>query len=197
MGRLKLIQLAVGLKRRWLQQKIAAITFLKNNPDIILAKLPVKKRKRTRNEYVNWKFTGWWRMLQNPLIKDETTKDGKRFRRRFRVPYPVFAWLVKQSEEHNFFGIKDLNRKHRIPTELKVLAVLRILGRGNEADTIHEISCIGESTINSIFKTFLSNFVRHFEQHYLRRKPEPNELATIMKVYEKLGFPGAIGTTLP
>lgn len=46
----------------------------------------------------------------------------------------------------------------KIPIELKLLACLRMLGRGECADTVAELSEIPASTLNVIFKKFIKNF---------------------------------------
>ena len=42
-----------------------------------------------------------------------------------------------------------------IPLEFKIMVALRILGRDSVADDIEELSGVGESTTNSIFKNFV------------------------------------------
>ena len=71
------------------------------------------------------------------------TRIGKLFRRRFRVPYVVYCDLVTICLDKKIFGEncnKDTdiaNRKIR-PVEIKLLSVLRILGRNWNFDDISE-----------------------------------------------------------
>ena len=55
-----------------------------------------------------------------------------------------------------------LTQRKRILIELKVLSVLRILGRDYCSDSIFELSLIGESTINEVLKAFFSNIWKHY-----------------------------------
>ena len=59
---------------------------------------------------------------------------------------------------------------------------LRILGRENDCDTISELSAIGESTCNNIFRKFVVNFGKHHLESYVNF-PEGNELKRVMEVY--------------
>ena len=64
---------------------------------------------------------------------------GRKFRRRFRVPFPLFQFIVSECERVNLFGIKSLSRV-RAPLEFKILISLRIVGRGNCFDEIGELA---------------------------------------------------------
>ena len=97
------------------------------------------KQANTRDGRENkkdyWK-TPWGVMLRHPDINNPTTKLGRLFRRRFRVPFPIFdEILVRRCREKNIFDIKS-DKCVRIPLEFKILIALRILGRGNPADDI-------------------------------------------------------------
>ena len=85
-------------------------------------------------------------MLRNMDIKDPTTNIGRLFRRRFRVPFPIYEEiLVPRCRESNLFDVKSEDST-RIPLEFKILISLRILGRGNPAYDIAEIAQSFEST---------------------------------------------------
>ena len=70
---------------------------------------------------------------------------------------------------------------------------MRILGRDYCSDSISELSFIGESTVNAIFKAFLKQFSEALYDLYVR-PPEGEELLVVMERYRRLGFPGAIGS---
>ena len=83
--------------------------------------------------------TVWGRLISDESVKVATSASGKVFRRRFRVPYPVFEFLVKITKDHNLFEYA-MDYKVIIPEELSLMAILRILGRGECLDTIEELS---------------------------------------------------------
>ncbi len=80
-----------------------------------------------------------------------------------------------------------------IPIEFKILVGLRILGRGNCADDVEEMSEIPESSCNFIFKQFVNGFADSFFDEYVYF-PEGAELDAVMKTYEQMGFPLAAGS---
>ena len=54
---------------------------------------PFKRRRRVVKN-VDFSQTTWGRMLDDPETRDIHTRAGKTFRRRFRVPYPLFEELL-------------------------------------------------------------------------------------------------------
>ena len=155
-----------------------------------------KKSKRTykppgRSQIADYFIeTQWGRLIKDESTKDPTSSNGKHFRLRFRVPFPVFEELLLVTKEFNLFGYSR-EKRILIPEELSLMGVLRILGRGECYDTIEELSGISRSTIQRLFKSWTKNFV------LLRNKymgiPTDEEIIEIMKVYETLGLPGAVG----
>ena len=122
-----------------------------------------------------------------------STKEGKIFRRRFRLPFEIFdKVLVPLCKEHNIF---DNVGEDQIPIEIKILMCLRILGRNAICDDIKEFNgdCIGESTINDIFKKFVTNFAKRIYPKIVKL-PTDEKLQSIMRIYEKLGLPGCLGS---
>jgi len=93
-----------------------------------------KKRRKRYDTHIDFWDTDWGKMITNPNVNNPKTRAGKQFRRRFRMPYPVFQYLVKQCLDHNIFSSVY---KSKIPIEAKVLACLRILSRDNCADDVN------------------------------------------------------------
>ncbi len=62
------------------------------------------KRKKNRIVYrprmsllrKNYMLSNWSVMLEDPRIKNPQTREGKLFRRRFRVPYPIYEQLLSK-----------------------------------------------------------------------------------------------------
>ena len=83
-------------------------------------------RTRKINYYTD---TLWGRYLMSPDIKIPTSKIAREFRRRFRVPFPVFDKVIVPECDrlNNVFDVVDQARV-RIPTDFKVMICLRILG---------------------------------------------------------------------
>ena len=64
-----------------------------------------RERKQCRWEgRPNYMMSTWGRMLQSERVTDPTDrKGGKLFRRRFRVPYPIFLQLVQTARASGEF----------------------------------------------------------------------------------------------
>ena len=168
----------------------SVVNWLNNDSGFITEHVLKKKRKRSR-KYDFWE-TGWGKNLRDPEIQRSGTQLGRKFRRRFRVPFPVFEHIVHQCKLVNLFGTIH-EGKVRIPIEFKVLISLRILGRGNCFDDVEEFSNIPESTIHSIFHQFVHAFVHHFYDIYVT-PPTGDRLFKVKSMYEQLGLPGCKGS---
>ena len=85
--------------------------YIRRNPGIFLdlfGELEEHEKKRRRINGMStsdWWKTSWGQMLLNDNVKDISTREGKEFRRRFRVPAPFFLeWLVPMCREKNIFA---------------------------------------------------------------------------------------------
>ena len=90
-----------------------------------------KKARKSENPY---KACSWLQLLHNPLTRDPTSRSAKLFRRKFRVPHPVFMDIldkVKSTGEKEFAVLTEplIGGEMPIPLELKLLSALRILGK--------------------------------------------------------------------
>jgi len=123
----------------WLEENIPTV-FLEHIhffPELYTDPKGVRKQFRSQHDRVpNWASTEWGRLLTDPTTRDITTKQGRLFRRRFRLPFPFFIdWLVPACREHNIFEVPSNKngepRKEQIPLETKIMVSQRILARGS------------------------------------------------------------------
>ena len=152
-----------------------------------------RRRKRTKKD-VNFWETPWGQMISDNNVADPNSTTGKKFRRRFRVPLPLFELLVKVFKEKKVFCVK---KKSRIPDEAKILACLRILGRDACADDISELShdVIGESSVCIILKQFIVGVLEHLYPSFVKLATSDSDyLNEVLSTYAKLGCPGATGS---
>jgi hypothetical protein len=157
-----------------------------------------KKKRKSPNADSNMGNAGdccWGRMLKNPAIQDPTSRAGKLFRRRFRIPFPIFQKLLDIAREKRLFGHADENctGQPAFSIELKLLGVLRILGRGWCFDDVAEGTNMSEETVRRSFLAFCTNFVKSEYDSYVK-PPEGEKLQSTMKVYEAMGLPGCVGS---
>jgi hypothetical protein len=86
------------------------------------------KRKRTPRSAERqslWNSSWGW-MLNKLKVADPQSWIAKKFRRRFRVPYPMFTnVLVPMCQRAKVFGDEKICK---IPIEFKIMAALRMLG---------------------------------------------------------------------
>ena len=129
-------------------------------------------------------------MLESPAVKDPLSREGKYFRRRFRVPYPIFERLLSLVREMKWYG-----ESHRsIRLELKMLAVLRRLGRGGSFDDCWDGSGMGEETVRLFFHDFCDKFAQALYHVYVKPPDSAEDLNKVTTIYKLLGFPGACGS---
>ena len=152
----------------------------------------IKKRKRLMKNISFWD-TPWGLLLSDPNVNNPKTKEGKLFRRRFRLPFPAYKLLLDICRSYNIFDMKYESMKP--PIEAKILACLRILGRDSCADDVNELSAnlIGESTVNYVFKKFVHNISRRVFPLFVK-EPSGEYLDSILQVYASLGLPGCVGS---
>lgn len=70
---------------------------------------------------------------------------------------------------------------------------LRLLGRGLTLDDIEDLSCIPSSTVWLCFHQFISKFSEVMRPLHIKL-PVGNELKEVMDCYNRMGFPGVIGS---
>jgi len=154
---------------------------------------PVKKTRTGRTNKIDYWETPWGKLITCDRVMNIKTKEGKLFRRRFRIPFLLFKdALVPLCREYNIFDTKNENAV-RVPLEFKILYSLRILGRGNCCDDIAEIGISFESTVNWIFKKFISGVRKHLYPLYVKIHTG-EKLQKCMQQYADCGQPGCAGS---
>ena len=142
----------------------------------------------------------WTKLIRNPLTRRRTSYFGKLFRNRFRVPFSMFLKIRNLFVERNWLQTKSVDCFGRpcIPFDIKLLAALRFLGRGECFDTLAELT--GDRVSANVIRKFIIDWVS--KMNLLKDKwikcPNPRvpeEIQPAMKIYDRLGFPGCIGST--
>lgn len=81
------------------------------------------------------------------------------------------------------------------PLELKLLGVLRVLGRGHCLDGIQQLSYMSAEVNRVFFLTWCDMFAHKYFTIYCNPLETPEEIQKTMAVYDRLGFLGCIGST--
>ena len=152
---------------------------------------PVRRLVYQRPDY---KQSSWWRMLQDAAVRDAKTKEGKQFRRRFRLPFQLYADIVVRWEAWFPKRPADITGRNTIPVSLLILGVLRVLGRGNYYDDVAEVINCDEETVRIFFLQFCQEFCRRMYDEYVHPSQDEADVRAVMDMYRLLGFPGAVGS---
>ena len=81
------------------------------------------------------------------------------------------------------------------PLELKILAVLRVLGRGYCFDGLEELTCISTELLRVFFRNFCCYFAHENFAKYCNPPSTPEEMSSCTEIYRRLGLPGCVGST--
>jgi hypothetical protein len=136
----------------------------------------------------------WYKAyVSNFLMLEPELSIVKKFRKRFRLPYPNFLQLVASVSESELFdrwcGHKR-NNKQASPIELLVLGSRRYLGRGWTFDDIEENTAVSKE----VHRTFFHHFVKFGStvqyEKYILTPVFVHEAKTHMREFEEAGFPG-------
>ena len=79
-----------------------------------------------------------------------------------------------------------------MPLELKILGALRICAKGCSFDAIAELSGMSIGTMQTFFHVFTDRMCFTFKDAWIKYPTTKDEAADSLRVYELLGFPGAV-----
>jgi hypothetical protein len=179
---------------------------------MVLAPLPKAKLKRAPRGVLGRKDTEdgpleiiapedslWYKAyVRNFLMLEPKSFMAKKFRERFRLPYPNFLELVVSVSESEFFdrwcGYKP-NNKQSSPIELLVLGSLRYLGRGFTFDDIEENTAVSKEVHRTFFHRFVEFGSTVLYEKYVLTPHNIDEANTHMREFEESGFPGCVGSS--
>ena len=137
----------------------------------------------------------------NNILRDNIEVDGQRpvyngqdSEARFRVPRAVFRPVLLSVKDTPFFvrRINATGRPQAHPLQ-NVVAAFRVLAYGEAADRADEYVRISRSTIHLSIQCLVRCIVSKWESTYLRR-PNDEELKTMMDRNTERGFPGCMGS---
>lgn len=151
-----------------------------------------KNRKVYNRE--NYRDSCWYKFLQRDL-SDLNERDGKTFRLRFTVPYPLYQQLLVFAT--NWFPQRrvDACGQELTPISLKLLGTLRILGKGCSWDLLYELSGVSAEVHRKWTLSFLAKFSEEMYPIYVHGPRNNDELNNVTSLYAACGFPGCVGST--
>jgi hypothetical protein len=155
------------------------------------------RRITKKKDYHDSTWQKFLRDNRRDLEEVPGSKAQQVFRNRWRVPYDLFNDLLQKSVAMGFSKAeKDAAGFASIPLELKLLGVLRVLGRGVTFDEVaeHVGSAFGGSIHYEFFCSWCEKFSETYKDVFVKKPASVAELQESCDVYAKLGFPGCIGS---
>ena len=144
-------------------------------------------------------FSIWYmNYIIAPQSDDE--KWCKKFRNRFRMPYPSYLYLVSRCQESEYFaqwddGVTRYRGRRRTPISLLVLTALRYLGRGWTCDDLEESTGVSMETIRLFLLQFIKFGSTTLYNEYVQKPITQDELASCEREFLMAGFPGCVGSS--
>jgi len=100
------------------------------------------RRHKIRLAHLN---SEWWKLFTSAKASDPSTRDGRKFRRRFRVPPSEVRWAVELVRKSKKWAEgPDAVGAYSIPMELLVMGSLQVLGRAVPFDLAAEGAHVSE-----------------------------------------------------
>ena len=163
---------------------------------------PPRKRPKQKREVIprpDYHMSVWWRFIHRPGVRDATHRLGKLFRRRFRVPFPIYEKLLTDLRNDGWDKGKDAAKRNSVPLELCILSSLRVLGRGEVFDTCSELSLCSVSTLRTFFHKFCKYLAEQARIYIVPphlQEPEKREAAinNVLQQFKCVGLNGCVGS---
>eukprot|EP00873_Tetraselmis_striata_P020998 jgi/Tetstr1/441262/TSEL_029513.t1 len=140
--------------------------------------------------------------LEGSLAWDE-------FRFKFRVPWPMFNWLLQQTRASKLFPDETLKKAGNPPAPLglKLAAALRMLALGIPVDGIEDSSDLSKATLGTFMfgmdmqegkkQTVIGWFrwfVRTFQPVWIQAPQTQADVQKQQRIFARCGFPGAVSS---
>ncbi|XP_048497915.1 uncharacterized protein LOC125496487 [Beta vulgaris subsp. vulgaris] len=126
-------------------------------------------------------------------FSSKSSFSSRLFRRRFRMQKHVFERIINEVMRNDKFDQKrDCTGRFGLSPLQKCTAAIRQLAYGCAFDACNEYIRISDSTTRLTVQRFIDG-VNQFSNVYLRQ-PNETDLRRLLRIGEKRGFPGMIGS---
>ena len=189
---------SLSLKKRFCVKEFLKQRKLKRETNALVDGKPPIKKFVSRLVYPKRdpRQSPWWEYVLGGTWADPISRDGKTFRCRFRTTHEFFLELVVRAKElFPTHAKRDALGRSPGPIELKVLGVLRVLGRGVCFDDCQEGTYIDKETHRVFFHAFCHKFARKYYSVYCHGPENAADLESCLSEYTSAGFPGCLGST--
>ena len=111
------------------------------------------------------------------------------------MPHPIYKDILYRLQQHpKFKDRQDALGRRSKPVYLKLLAALRVMGRGECFDTCEELCDIAAPTLTSFFHDFTEWLATCEWDTHVSMPTTNDEIEYVLRQYSALGFPGCIGS---
>ena len=120
------------------------------------------------------------------------------FRQKFRVPYPMFNWILREARASQKFPDELVVKEGRVPAplSLQIAAALRYLATGSPIDANEEAAGLGRTTMQHFNAGFFEWFNQRFYHEWVTSKIPTDDvnMTRVMKPFSMCGLAGAIAS---
>ena len=130
------------------------------------------------------------------LLRNECSPSGKKFRRRFRIPYVIFENIRDEIIKLFYSDRKTTDSRGRevVDIALLVLGALRFVATGCTYDALDELTCVAGETHRVFIRDIFTSWGRHAAKEHIRLPVTDEEIRHVTGMYERSGCPGCIGS---
>jgi hypothetical protein len=150
----------------------------------------------TNSQVVPPQMSLWYNLYACPEARADTDHDErflKKFRHRFRCPYPLYVELCDLAITWKP-GTTDAVGRELAPIHLMILTSLRYLGRGWTFDDCEEASAVSEDVCRVFFHEFIRFGKNVLYPKYVVAPNTQKDAAACSAEFAQAGLPSAIGS---
>lgn len=127
-------------------------------------------------------------------IWNESSRLGKKFRQRFRLPYKMFDHICRRySLEGDPRAAHDGTKKEKADVRLLALGTFRQIARDLTFDDLEDLNGISKTANRAFFKLFIP-WLASLAPEHIKLPMTAQEIEHVTNLYRRLGIPGCVGS---
>ena len=150
-------------------------------------------RTSVRHTKEDFAQCAWMRLYTSPETRKPGTTLNARWVKRFRLPIDMFDEVLDRLRGAGISDSAKTFGSYTAPLEMKLMATLRWLGRGEAFDTIAELTgdLMGESTVARVCKAVVAALAG-LKGDFVRAPTTQAELDVLLALYGDVSIPGCV-----
>ena len=126
------------------------------------------------------------------VLRDPDTREASVFRRRFRVPYDLFEFLVADIKRVN--KLKDVSVSSagtpRVDLRIFILGLLHVITSGCPFDIIEELTYVAKETHRRFFQEMFCRWNDLESKEYIKFSTDAVAMNCVARQYKECGLAG-------